>query len=107
MGGCNLRKGDTTPNNSQAAQQKLHVASRHAQGIHLASLGKPTLSIWQSALLAYASAKCGKTFTSIEQTDKWLRTNTANPQHLAVKAVCRLLVVEPAEEDPHHQPPLD
>jgi hypothetical protein len=30
------------------------------------------LSVWQSAVLAYASGKCGVTFTSIEQTDKWL-----------------------------------
>jgi len=76
-------------------RRKLDLVSRHDQTIHLASLEKPTLSIWQSAILACASAKCGLQFTSIEQTDKWLRANPHNPQHLTLQAVCGLLVVEP------------
>jgi hypothetical protein len=76
-------------------QRKPYLVSRRPQVICLASPNKPKLSIWQSAVLAYASAKCGSTFTSIEQTDKWLRTNSQNPQHLTVKAVCGLLLVEP------------
>jgi hypothetical protein len=75
-------------------RRKLNLVSRQEQGIHLASLGKPTLSTWQSAILAYASSKCGIRFTSIEQTDKWLRANPQNPQHLTVEAVCELLVVD-------------
>jgi len=69
--------------------------SRQRQAVHFASLGKQPLSIWQSAVLAYASAKCGTTFTTINQTDKWLRINLRHPQHLTVKAACRLLLVEP------------
>jgi hypothetical protein len=78
-------------------QQHKRFASLHLekQAIHLVSPGKPTFSIWQAAVLAYASAKCGVTFTSIEQTDKWLRTNARNPQRLTGKAVCGLLLVEP------------
>jgi hypothetical protein len=79
-------------------QRRPYLVSQPKQGVHLASLGKPTLSVWQSAILAYASAKCGITFTSIEQTDKWLRSNPLNPQHLTIKAVCGLLVVEPPKK---------
>jgi hypothetical protein len=77
--------------------QHKRFASLHVekQAIHLVSPGKPALSVWQSAVLAYASAKCGITFTRIEQADKWLRKNPQNPQHLTVKAVCGLLLVEP------------
>jgi|HubBroStandDraft_1064217.scaffolds.fasta_scaffold321435_2 hypothetical protein len=76
-------------------QQTLCLVSQRKPGIHLASIGKPTLSIWQSAVLAYASAKCGTTFTSIDQTENWLRKNSQNPQRLTVKALCGLLLVEP------------
>jgi hypothetical protein len=71
------------------------LVSQRKPGIHLASLGKPTLSIWQSAVLAYASAKCGTTFSSIDQTEKWLRKNSQDPHYLTVTAVCGLLLVEP------------
>jgi hypothetical protein len=89
-------------------QQTLRLVSQRKPGIHLASLGKPTLSIWQSAVLAYASAKCGTTFTSIGQTENWLRKNSQNPSHLTVKAVCSLLLVEPPRGvvfPPARQPP--
>jgi hypothetical protein len=76
-------------------QQQLYPSSRQEQGVVLASLGKPPLSIWQSAVLAYASAKCGIAFTSIEQTDTWLRTNIRHPQHLIVRVAFGLLLVEP------------
>lgn len=92
------------PSHRQEAKQKFHLRSQPAQEIHLSLREKPALSIWQSAVLAYASAKCGKTFTSIEQTDKWLRTNLKNPQHLTVKAVRGLLVAEPPRENPEIPP---
>jgi hypothetical protein len=76
-------------------QRKPYLVSRRPQVVSLASIGKPTLSVWQSAVLAYASAKSGVTLTSVEQTDKWLRTNARNPHHLTVMAVRGLLVVEP------------
>jgi hypothetical protein len=70
----------------------LHVEK---QAIHLVSPGKPALSVWQSAVLAYASAKCGLAFTSVEQTDWWLRNNPRDAQHLTVKALRELLAVKP------------
>ena len=82
-------------NYRRAAPQALYLVPREAQGIHLASITRPTLSIWQSAVLAYASAKCGVTFTSIEHTDRWLRTNLHNPQHITVQAVFGLLLLQP------------
>lgn len=63
--------------------------------VHPSLLTDPTLSIWQSAVLAYASAKCGISFTSIGQIDKWLQTNRQDSQRSVVRAVCRLLVAEP------------
>src|ERR1022692_2011113 len=115
--------------NRQKAPQDVYLVARQGQGIHLESLERPTLSIWQSAVLAYASAKCGIKFTSIEHTDRWtlfriwhwriqepqtakcgikftsiehtdrwLRTNPQNPQHLTVKAVFGLLLVEPPKK---------
>jgi hypothetical protein len=101
MSGCNF---------GEAIQmdRKPYLISRQKHGIHHASLGKPALSVWQSAVLAYASAKSGIAFTSIEQADRWLRTNPLNPKHLAVKAVCGLLVVEPPKKVrtfPPTQPP--
>src|ERR1017187_3225383 len=86
------------PNHRQKAPQDVYLVARQGQGIHLESLERPTLSIWQSAVLAYASAKCGIKFTSIEHTDRWLRTNPQNPQHLTVKAVFGLLLVEPPKK---------
>jgi len=101
MSGCNSRK-------AVQMQRKPYLVSRRPQVVCIASIGKSTLSIWQSAVLAYASAKSGSTFTSIEQTNEWLRTNSQNPQHLTVKAVCGLLLVEPPKSArilPPAQPP--
>jgi hypothetical protein len=71
------------------------LVSRQGQGAHLSFLAKPPLSIWQSAVLAYASAKFGIRLASTEQADAWLRVNPQDPQHPAMTAVCRLLAVEP------------
>ena len=78
-------------------QRKPYLVSQRPQVACIVSIGKPALSVWQSAILAYASAKCGITFTSVEQTDKWLRKNSQNPQHLTVKAAYELLLVEPSK----------
>jgi len=92
-------------------RQKLYVDTGQVQGTHVASLQKPTLptlSNWQSAVLAYMSVKCGIMFTSIEQTESWLRTNRQNPQHLSVSAICGLLFIEPPKRvrifSPHPLP---
>jgi len=76
-------------------QRKPYLVSRRPQVVSLASIGKPTLSVWQSAVLESARAKSGVTLTSVEQTDKLLRANARNPHHLTVMAVRSLLVVEP------------
>jgi hypothetical protein len=88
MSGCNYRK-------TIQMHRKPYLVLRQERPVHLASLGKLRLSIWQAAVLAYASSKSGVTFTSIEQTENWLRKNSQNPQHLTVKAVYGLLLVEP------------
>ena len=88
MSGCNLRK-------AIRMQRKPYLVSRRPQVVCIASIGRPALSVWQSAVLAYVSAKCGSTFTSIKQTKEWLRINPEDPQHLTIKAVCGLLLVEP------------
>jgi hypothetical protein len=82
------------PSHPQRAPQDVYLVARQPQAIHLESIGKPILSIWQSAVLGYDSAKCGIKFTSIEHTDRWLHTNPQNPQHLTVKAVLGLLLIE-------------
>ena len=87
-------------------QRKLHLVLRQRQGVSPASLGKATLSIWQSAVLAYASAKGGTAFTTIEQTQDWLHANTQHSEHLSVKAVCELLLVEPPKHNPIFSPAL-
>jgi hypothetical protein len=63
-------------------QRKPHLFSRRPQAGCLASLDKPPLSIWQSAILASASAKYGITFTNIERPENWLRKNSQNRQDL-------------------------
>jgi hypothetical protein len=63
-GSCNFMK-----------QRTLRLVSQRKPGIH----EKPTLSIWQSGVLAYANAKCGTKFTSIEQIENWLRKNSHSP----------------------------
>jgi len=82
--------------------------NRLEQGDHSASLTQPTLSIWQSAVLAYASAQCGISFSSIGQIDKWLRTNPQDSKHSAVRAVCTLLITEPPKSGrPFYHPASD
>jgi hypothetical protein len=76
-------------------QQKPLLVPREQVAIHIASPEETTLSAWQCAVLAYASAKCGLAFTSIEQTDWWLRNNPRDAQHLTVKALRELLAVKP------------
>ena len=68
-------------------------------------LTNPTPSIWQAAVLAYASAKCDILFTSIGQIDKWLRKNPQDSNHSAVRAVGRLLVAEPKVVECFTAPP--
>lgn len=86
------------PNTFKETQQDAYMLSEQEQGSRLLSFGAPPLSIWQSAVLAYAGAKCGINFTSIEHTDRWLRTNPQNPEHLTVQAVFGLLLVEPPKD---------
>jgi hypothetical protein len=69
------------PNHRQPAHERLFTAER--------------LNIWQSAVLAYASANCGITFTSIDQIGKWLRINPQDPQHPTIEVAYSLLLVEP------------
>jgi hypothetical protein len=76
-------------------QQKPLLVPREQVAIHLASPGETQLSAWQCAVLAYISAKCGLAFTSVEQTDKWLRNNPRDAQHQTVKALRELLAVKP------------
>ena len=78
--------------------KKRCLISNREQEYSLAAPETPALSIWQSAVLAYVSAISGTAYTSIEQTNNWLRTNPQNPQHLIVKVVCGLLVAEPPKE---------
>ena len=94
--------------NRQHAQKRLYIALQRANQtskLDLASLRQPALSMWQSAILVYASVKCGIKFTSIDQTDRWLRMNPHNPQHLTVDVVLQLLLVEPPRDRRKSSPP--
>jgi hypothetical protein len=88
------------PNHRQPAHERLFIASRNGKQIDPVSLSPPPLSveglnIWQSALLAHASAKCGTPLTGVDQTDLWLNANPHSQQHGMVETIRSLLVVGP------------
>ena len=79
-------------NNSGSSKQEGSKVSRNQL---VDFRGRPTLTNWQSAVLAYASNKCGSVLIGISETDEWLRQNPQSPGHLAVRALRALMVCDP------------
>jgi len=94
----------------QNTEQKLFLVLQKPN-IYAVSV-KELLSTWRAEVLTYFSARCGITFTSMEQVDVWLRTCSQTQDHLERGAVHKLFVMKLPTRNTtfplaHHHLPVD
>jgi hypothetical protein len=84
------------PTYHQNTQQRFYLSSAELRIRRVSRRGQ-ALSIWQAAVLGYASAKSGVKFGTTEQASQWLQKNPEHPQQTAVNEAFVLLAVDPSQ----------